>query len=67
MQFFWKVNNLWWQKKKNSHRVYPPEIIQTSSLGRLQKNHWSAILLLFCSVHIITESQEMSSGNVPSR
>ena len=54
-------------KKKNSHRVYPPEIIQTSSLGRLQKNRWSAILLLFCSVHIITESQEMSSGNVPSR
>ena len=25
------------------YHVYPPEIIQTNSLGRLRKNHWNAM------------------------
>ena len=31
-QNFWKVNKSWRQKRCESLRVYPPEMIQTSSL-----------------------------------
>ena len=36
---FWMVNKSWRPKRCGRIRVYPPEIIQTSLLGRLQMEH----------------------------
>ena len=45
------------------HRVYPPEIIQTSSPGRLQKRPLEHNdCLLICSVRIARESQDSPNG-----
>ena len=40
----WKVNKSLRQKRCGKwYHVYPPEIIQSTLLGRLRKNHWKTI------------------------
>ena len=67
-QNFWKVNKSLRQKRCSmQYCVYPPEIIQSTSLGRLWKNHWNTVTAY---MYRNKESENlqctMSPDNVPS-
>ena len=62
-KIFWKVKKSWWQK---SHCVYPPEMMQNSSLGRLQKKsleHNSSLYVASISQRRILTDNILSPQN----
>ena len=62
-QIFCKVNELWLQKRcGRNHIVYIlSKIIQTSSLGRLQKKLLQTQWMLLCSICTATEIQKTTN------
>ena len=62
----WKVNKSLRQKRCGKwYHVYPPEIIQSTLLGRLRKNHCKTMTACIYSARIRTESQKTSNGQCP--
>ena len=65
-QNFWKVNKSWRQKISKSHCVYPPEIIQTSSLGSLHKKSLEHNNCLYVASVLQQRVRKPLTDNIPT-
>ena len=60
----WKVNKSLRQKRCGKwYHVYPPEIIQSTLLGRLRKNHWKTMT---ACMYIERRVRKLPTDNAPS-